>query len=247
MAGKMTRASAVLLILGLLTTGVVSAKGGPSKVTISGPGLVDVVEVTDPKLLQAFEFYRFENISRRIEAPADPGEGYVITRYVRDGRYPQDEAKLIAWDRAIYYPGSAGEVGVVFLEGLIGPNSNEFDGYWYRATGVGDTAMQQILAEHVAMPAQETPWTTPFRITPTTVFAVSVLALVALAHRLAYASPHIIADAVEVTEFPELGDRYHVMGVPRTVIDEVAHVEGALPEGMLLAKLIAAQQEGVAL
>ena len=70
---------------------------------------------------------------------------------------------------------------------------------------------------------------------------------VTLAHRLAYASPHITADAVEVTEFPDLGDRYHVMGVPRTVIDEVVHVEGALPEGVLLAKLIAAQQAGVSL
>ncbi len=70
---------------------------------------------------------------------------------------------------------------------------------------------------------------------------------VVLAHRLAYASPHVTADAVEVTEFPDLGDRYHVMGVPRTVIDEVVHVEGAVPEGMLLAKLIAAQQEGVTL
>jgi glutaredoxin-like protein len=70
---------------------------------------------------------------------------------------------------------------------------------------------------------------------------------VVLAHRLAYASPHVTADAVEVTEFPELGKRYHVVGVPRTVIDEVVHVEGAVPEGMLLAKLIAAQEEGVAL
>src|SRR5688500_17279410 len=82
MAGKIMLASTAVLILALLTTGVVFAKGGPSKVTISGPGLVDVVEVTDPKLLLAFEFYRFENISRRIEAPADPGEGYVVTRYV---------------------------------------------------------------------------------------------------------------------------------------------------------------------
>ena len=180
MAGKIMRASAAALILALLTTGVVVAKGGPSKVTISGPGLVGAVEVTDPKLLEAFAFERFENISRRIAAPADPGVGYVVTRYVRDGRYPQDAAKLIAWDRAIYYPGSAGEVGVVFLEGLIGPNSNEFDGYWYRATGVGDAAMHQILAERVALPTQETPWATPFRIAPTTMFVVSLLALVAL-------------------------------------------------------------------
>jgi glutaredoxin-like protein len=64
---------------------------------------------------------------------------------------------------------------------------------------------------------------------------------VVLAHRLAYASPHVTADAVEVSEFPELGQRYHVMGVPRTIIDEVVHVEGAVPEGALLAKLIAAQ------
>ncbi|WP_448542918.1 protein disulfide oxidoreductase [Roseiflexus sp.] len=58
-----------------------------------------------------------------------------------------------------------------------------------------------------------------------------------LAHRLAYASPLITADVIEVTEFPELGERYEVMGVPRTVIDDVVHIEGAAPEGMLLGKL----------
>jgi glutaredoxin-like protein len=68
---------------------------------------------------------------------------------------------------------------------------------------------------------------------------------VALAHRLAYTSPHVTADAVEVTEFPELGARYRVMGVPRTMIGELVSVEGALPEGALLAKLIAAQEMAV--
>lgn len=57
------------------------------------------------------------------------------------------------------------------------------------------------------------------------------------AYRLAHASPHIIADGVEVSEFPELGDRYGVMGVPHTVIDESVHFTGAVPEGMLLGKL----------
>jgi glutaredoxin-like protein len=65
---------------------------------------------------------------------------------------------------------------------------------------------------------------------------------VALAHRLAYASPYVTADAVEVAEFPELGERYHVMGVPRTMIGELVSVEGAAPEGMLLAKLVDAQR-----
>lgn len=60
---------------------------------------------------------------------------------------------------------------------------------------------------------------------------------VILAYQLAMSSPHIIAEGVEVSEFPELGDRYAVMGVPKTVIDDLVHVEGAVPEGMLLQHL----------
>jgi len=68
-----------------------------------------------------------------------------------------------------------------------------------------------------------------------------------LAHRLAYASPQITADVVEVSEFPELGERYHVMGVPRTVIGEHVFVEGAAPEGMLVGKLEEALGSGVSM
>jgi len=58
-----------------------------------------------------------------------------------------------------------------------------------------------------------------------------------LAYRLAIASPHISAEGIEVSEFPELGDRYAVMGVPKTVIEEIVHIEGAAPESMMLQKL----------
>ena len=60
---------------------------------------------------------------------------------------------------------------------------------------------------------------------------------VILAHHLAYASSHVTADMVEATEFPELSARYSVYGVPRTVINEVVHQEGAAPEPLLLQKL----------
>ncbi len=63
-----------------------------------------------------------------------------------------------------------------------------------------------------------------------------------LAHRMAYAHPNITADVVEVTEFPELGDQYAVMGVPLTVIEEEVRVEGAAPEPMVLARLKEAVQ-----
>jgi glutaredoxin-like protein len=60
---------------------------------------------------------------------------------------------------------------------------------------------------------------------------------VVLAHRMAIASPMVRADMVEAQEFPHLVTRYQVMGVPRTVINESAHIEGAAPEPMVLAKL----------
>jgi len=42
---------------------------------------------------------------------------------------------------------------------------------------------------------------------------------------------------VEAIEFPHLAYKYSVMGVPRTVINETVHIEGAVPEPVLLAKL----------
>jgi glutaredoxin-like protein len=61
---------------------------------------------------------------------------------------------------------------------------------------------------------------------------------VVLAHRLALASDKITADMVESMEFPQLAERYQVYGVPRTVIDDVIHIEGAVPEKMLVAELM---------
>jgi len=58
-----------------------------------------------------------------------------------------------------------------------------------------------------------------------------------LAHRMAIESDLVTADGVEVIEFPHLATKYGVQGVPRSVINETVHIEGAAPEGMLLEKL----------
>ena len=60
---------------------------------------------------------------------------------------------------------------------------------------------------------------------------------VMLAHQLAVASPVVQADMVEANEFPQLAIKYQVMGVPRTVINETVHIEGAAPEPMVMEKL----------
>jgi predicted DsbA family dithiol-disulfide isomerase len=59
---------------------------------------------------------------------------------------------------------------------------------------------------------------------------------VLLAHQMAIESDLIRGDMVEVIEFPHLATRYQVMGVPRTVINETIHIEGAVPEPMLMAE-----------
>ena len=51
-------------------------------------------------------------------------------------------------------------------------------------------------------------------------------------------SDWIRADMVEATEFPHLANKYEVFGVPRTVINETIHVEGAVPEPMLVNELL---------
>src|SRR5262245_23907391 len=104
MLSKILRSLLIGLSLALLLPGLILAKGPPSKVTLTGPSLIGEVQITDPDQLTAFSFFQFENIGRKIyPSPSPTGEGYVVTRYVQDG------AKLIPWDRVIYYPGSNGE------------------------------------------------------------------------------------------------------------------------------------------
>ncbi|MFO7740948.1 MAG: thioredoxin family protein [Anaerolineae bacterium] len=67
---------------------------------------------------------------------------------------------------------------------------------------------------------------------------------VVLGHHMAVASPMVRADMVEAQEFPHLITKYQVMGVPRTVINESTHLEGAAPEPMVLEKLQAALAAG---
>lgn len=61
-----------------------------------------------------------------------------------------------------------------------------------------------------------------------------------MAHALAYASENVRADMVEATEFPHLSYKYNVRRVPRIVVNETHHFEGAMPEEMYIAKVLEA-------
>lgn len=74
-------------------------------------------------------------------------------------------------------------------------------------------------------------------VTPTCPYCTQA---VRLAHKFAIESDLVTADMVESIEFPHLANKYQVYGVPRTVINETVHQEGAVPEPMMLAKLLEA-------
>ncbi|OQA23544.1 MAG: Alkyl hydroperoxide reductase subunit F [Chloroflexi bacterium ADurb.Bin360] len=55
-----------------------------------------------------------------------------------------------------------------------------------------------------------------------------------LAYDMAVASDWVRAEVVEASEFPEIADRYSVMGVPLNVINETGRVEGRAPQQMIV-------------
>lgn len=63
---------------------------------------------------------------------------------------------------------------------------------------------------------------------------------VRLAHQFALESPRIRGEMVESTEFPHLANRYGVYGVPKTIVNETIHFEGAVPEEVFLKNVLKA-------
>jgi len=71
-------------------------------------------------------------------------------------------------------------------------------------------------------------------VTPTCPYCPSA---VKLAHMFAVENENITADMVEISEFPHLGNKYGVRGVPKTVINEDISFEGAVPEYKVIEEL----------
>ena len=63
---------------------------------------------------------------------------------------------------------------------------------------------------------------------------------------MAQLNPRITADVIQANEFPDLSQRFDVMGVPKTVINGVQELVGAQPEARVIAAIRAAlaDQEG---
>jgi len=61
-----------------------------------------------------------------------------------------------------------------------------------------------------------------------------------LAYKFAVESDFVRADVIDVSEFPHVGHKYAVMGVPKTVINEKVEFVGAVPEDIFLEHVLLA-------
>ena len=99
----------------------------------------------------------------------------------------------------------------------------------------GSTSLKPETIE--ALKGIDTPIHIQTFVTPTCPYCTQS---VRLGHQFACESPRIVADMVEATEFPYLGQKYQVIGVPRTIINESIVVEGAVPEETFLEHVLKA-------
>ena len=65
-----------------------------------------------------------------------------------------------------------------------------------------------------------------------------------LASKVALENKNIKTNIIEVIEFPELGEKYSVFSVPKTVINDNIEFEGAVPEGYFIENIEKAVKGG---
>jgi glutaredoxin-like protein len=121
------------------------------------------------------------------------------------------------------------------------PAGYEFTTLIHSIRMIGKTGSQLDDQTKQALEALTDPVHMQVFVTPTCPYCPQA---VALGFEMAYASENVRADGVESSEFPHLAVKYGVAGVPRTVINESTHLEGAAPPDMLLEKIKEALSAG---
>lgn len=115
-----------------------AAKEGFNIVTVAGPDWRGEIEITDPELLASLDMSHFLNLDRPIDAPAQVGRGYLVTRGYVEG------AERHMFDRIVYFPGSPSYAYYLEIVNGAGP----MDGNWYTVSEQGDGALAVALQKH---------------------------------------------------------------------------------------------------
>lgn len=159
-----------------------------------------------------------------------------ITAEVYDIHRDVDRAATYRVDRApaiVVLGGDGGHVdyGIRFF-GI--PSGYEFATLVQDVRMVSAGQVQLSAATEDALKRITTPIHVKVFVTPTCPYCPRA---VLLAHRLAFKSELVTSDMIDASEFPELADRYNVRAVPKTVVNDVVQIEGAVPEDAFVEEL----------
>lgn len=66
-----------------------------------------------------------------------------------------------------------------------------------------------------------------------------------MAYAMAKESSEVLADVIEVQEYPQLAQMYRVSGVPKTVINDNVEFTGGVPEEVFIQQVLKAVGEEV--
>ncbi len=155
-----SRLLSMALALGLAAMTTLPALAWPDQppdfATITGPGIVGEVKITDASLLASLALGAVEDFDQGVlEKPPEVSEGYVISRYFYEGTFN--------FARLTYYPDPAGGAGYLYFED--GPqlegSHTPFNGRWLYATPAGEVGLQRILDTVVTPAARPAPALTP--------------------------------------------------------------------------------------
>lgn len=167
----------------------------------------EVAELSDKISVEVYDFVGHKAVAETYQIDKIPA-----TVVMRGGDAPKDYGIR-------YYGIPAGYEFTTLIEDIIMVSQGE--------SGLSNDTKAQVKALTKPLHLQ-------VFITPTCPYCPQA---VRLAHQLAMESDLVRADMVEAIEFPHLSMKYQVQGVPRTVINETVHLEGAAPETLLLAKI----------
>jgi len=70
--------------------------------------------------------------------------------------------------------------------------------------------------------------------------------MVRLVYQMALATEKVHAEVIEISEYPDLAEKYQVQAVPLTVINDSVAIPGAVPEQALIEQLIKASESTIA-
>lgn len=174
----------------------------------------EIAGLSDKLSLQVYDFVKDKEIVEQYQIDKIPA-----TVIMRGGDNPKDYGIR-------YYGIPSGYEFSSLIEDIIMISNGD--------SGLSDSTRSQLAR-------LKTPLHLQVFVTPTCPYCPQA---VRLAHQLALESDMVRADMVEAIEFPHLSMKYHVQGVPRTVINESVHLEGAAPEAMLWSKVMEAVEAG---